>query len=221
MKKLIVLFLCLAGVAAFAAPEKFLGWKTTDVAAVKAQLAKDDAAVPPYYKVLYTYMLAKLEAPDTVDTLAKTEAVVGAAHTKYKVEKSVTSTVLGIVRNSKDYKLLDDISKDKRYTEDVMYKIYFVVLGIVAAPEEEVKTTAFECSKYLCSQNKCQPNLITKVLDKYIQCSSADDDEVVVKNLRVLYRLVLPKLTGVANDPWLPASAKISLALKSRGVDVK
>ena len=48
-----------------------------------------------------------------------------------------------------------------------------------------------------------------------------DDDAAVVKGLQKLYRLAAPKLTAAANDPWKPVVAKLQLALKSRGAEVK
>lgn len=220
MKKLtLTLTLVVAACAAFAAPEKFLSWNLNDVATIKAQLAKPDTVVPAYRKVWYAYLLAKLEAPDSIDTLAKCEQVIAAATKQYGSTVDTAATLLTVLRNTKDGRFLDEISKSAKYTGTDYYRQYYVLPGLVPASTSERRDIAFEFAEKYIKRGKAAE--VGSVIDKYVEFSLDDDDAAVVKGLQRLNRLVLPKLTGVANDPWLPVSAKLALALKSRGVSAK
>ena len=220
MKKLtLILTLAVAACAAFAAPEKFLGWKSTDVAVIKAQLAKSNDSVPGYHKVHYTFLLAKLEAPASIDTLAKCEQVVSDAKNKYGVSQSVEHLLLGIFRNSRDYRFLDEIVKSAKYTGTAYYRQYYILNGMVPASATEKRDIALEIAEREIRRGKTAG--VATLVDKYIAFSLDDDDAVVVKNIQKLYRLAAPKLTAASNDPWKPIVAKLQLALKSRGAEVK
>ena len=221
MKKLaLTLTLATAVCAAFAAPEKFLGWQTTDTAAIKAQLAKPtNESVRAYHKVWYTFMLARLEAPETVDTLAKCEAVMAGAIAKYGVKMTVPGSVLGVLRGTGDKRFLAEISKDPKYTGTSYYKQYYVLAGLVPAGTAEKRDAALDVAEELIKSGKAAA--VAALVDKYVEFSLDDDDAAVVKGLQKLYRLAAPKLTAAANDPWKPVVAKLQLALKSRGAEVK
>ena len=220
MKKLtLVITLAVAAFAAFAAPEKFLGWQCKDVDALKAQLAKPNDTVLAQHKIFYVYMTARLEAPESVSTLAKCEKVVGDAVGKYGSTMSTQEAVLQVMYHLKDTRFLSDMAKDSKYTTNYYYRQYYVLNGRVPASTSEKRDIALEVAERLIKKGPAKA--AGSVIDKYIEFSLDDDNDTVVKGLKKLYRLVLPKLTGVTNDPWLPVSAKIALALKSRGVEVK
>ena len=218
MKKLtLTLTLAMAVCAAFAAPEKFL-WKA-DAATIKTQLAKASDSVPNHHKVWYTCLLAKAEAPETVSTLAKYQALFDGALAKYGVNIEPYGGLLCVLRCSNDRRFLDEITKNPKYTGTAYYRRCYVLGGLVPASTSEKRDIALEFAEKEIKAGKAAT--VAGLVDKYVEFSLDDDDATVVKGLQKLYRLAAPKLTAAADDPWKPVVAKLQLALKSRGAEVK
>ena len=220
MKKLtIILTLAVAAAAAFAATEKFISWQISDAAVIKAQLAKPDTAVPAYQKVWYAYLLARAEAPESVSTLAKCEKVFDDTKAKYGSTVATPVAILTVMRNCKDARFYGDFAKDAKYSATDYYRQFYVLPGLIPASASERRDIALEVAEKYIKRN--QAAQAVPVIDKYVELSLEDDDAVVIKGLQKLYRLAAPKLTAAANDPWKPVVAKLQLALKSRGAEVK
>lgn len=220
MKKLtLILTLAVAAAAAFAAPEKFISWQISDAAVIKAQLAKPNESVPAYQKVWYAYLLARAEAPESISTLAKTEQVIAAATKQYGSTVDTAAMLLTVLFNAKDTRFLAEIAKDAKYTKTDYYRQYYVLRGLVPASASEKRDIALEVAEKEIKRGRAA--VVGSVIDKYVEFSLDDDDTTVVKGLQKLYRLAAPKLTAASNDPWKPVVAKLQLALKSRGAEVK
>lgn len=216
--------------AAFADTKPFLGWQCKDVAALKAAAADSDAnAVRASYRIDYELMIAEIEKPDAFQTLKSYEQFIAAAFEKYRAASPVYASQLEkngprklvlqyfLARN--DRRFLKEIMADKEYTGLDYYEEYYVINGHVTIPEAETKEIVF---KYLGSYAKSnRADRFAKAVDRYLEASCDAEDEVAVKELKKIYRIALPLLTSKADDPWKPIVAKVQLALKARGVEVK
>lgn len=230
MKTLATLALCTLCCAAFADTKPFLGWKCTDVAALKAAAADPDVnAYNAVHRITFELMAAEITQPDTLKTLKDFEQVVTAAISKYEAAdelyakqldgQSAQKLVLQYLRCRNDNRFLKDIMGDKQYTDLDYYREYYVVDRVVPVSDEEVRTAILvSLAKAAKAGNSLR---VMALVVRYIDWSMDMDDDVVVKDLKRFYRITLPKLTGASNDPWKPIVAKIQLALKSRGVEIK
>ena len=127
--------------------------------------------------------------------------------------------VLTVLYNARDTRFLADIAKDAKYTKTDYYRQTYVLRGLVSASNSEKRDIALEVAEKYIKQGKAAA--VGSMIDKYVEFSLDDDDATVVKGLRKLYRLAAPKLTAASDDPWKPVVAKLQLALKSRGAEVK
>ena len=94
-----------------------------------------------------------------------------------------------------------------------------MLAGLVPAGTAEKRDAALDVAEELIKSGKAAA--VAALVDKYVEFSLDDDDAAVVKGLQKLYRLAAPKLTASTSDPWKPVVAKLQLALKSRGAEVK
>ena len=232
MKNIAILTLCMVVFACFASDgeKKFPGWGCKDVALLKEAAANPDtAAYRGSWRVQFDLMAAEIEAPDTVDTLAKIEAFVASARAKYIAKSpvfekqlqpyTVQLIVLQYMRCRGDKRFVREFMASDAYTKLPYYQTYCVLDGYVPVSDEERKAAA--CELFGVQAKARNSAMAKKCLEIYIDLSIDDDDEAVVKNLRKFYRLALPRLTAATDDPWKPVVAKIQLALKSRGAEVK
>lgn len=230
MKKLaLTLTLAMAVCAAFA-EKPFLGWTCTDVAALKAAAADPDVSnCRAAHRIDYELMVAEIEKPDAFQTLKSYEQFIASAFEKYRAASPVFAAqlksyspkelVLQYFLARSDRRFFKEIMADKEYTGLAYYEEYYVINGIVTVSEAETKEIIF---KHLASYAKRnRTDRFAKAVDRYLAVSMDTEDEVAVKELKKIYRIALPLLTGKADDPWKPIVAKVQLALKARGVEVK
>ena len=134
MKKItLILMLGMIAIAGWAAEKPFLGWRCTDLAALKAAVTDADVgAYRAHVRIDYELMIAEIEAPDTVNTLAKMESFVSAARERYLAaspayEKDLTwNPTKGIILQyflcRRDTRFLKEIMADSEYTRFPYYE---------------------------------------------------------------------------------------------------
>ena len=231
MKKLaLTLTLAMAVCAVFADTKPFLGWNCTDVAALKAASADPDVnAVRATYRIDYELMVAEIGKPDAFQTLKSYEQFIASAFEKYGAASPVYADqlknynpkelVLQYFLARSDRRFFKEIMADKEYTGLAYYEEYYIINGVVAISDAETKEVILKHLVSYAKRNRA--DRFAKAVDRYLAVSMDTEDEVAVKELKKIYRIALPMLTGKVDDPWKPIVAKVQLALKSRGVEVK
>ena len=221
MKKLIAVslaafFICGNAVSA----DKFLGWKSTDLAKMKEQIKKSDTDVPIVHKIAYLLNIARAENPTSVDTFEKTFKFIQEKFPAMK-ESEIFLKIVQYKRCRNESDFTADILKHKLANDNYYINVYYKLsnpkaMG-VSITKDEIKALALKLYPEFVEKN--QIPLAKIALDKYITISYADDDAEVVKNLKAFYRLTLPKVPE--NEKWKPLIVKISISLKARGVEIK
>ena len=205
---------------ASAANIPFIGWNKT-AAEYKAQMA--DTNVIPAYRIYCAYMIAQIEAPETVKDIASVEAFIRNARKGYNVSDSdndVRNSVISIATYAGRPDLAQAMLRHPDYAAHPSTILYIKAyrphkLGIVQTTAER-KAVLAEAMPIAVKRNSLY--LADHFLKEFIELTAEDKDEDVLPILRTVYRLSLPKLEDAKFKPFV---VKLSLALKSRGENVQ
>lgn len=202
------------------AKDAFLGWKCTDVAKMKEQIAKSDDVVHPSHKVTYLLNITGIENPTAINSYDKMFAFLKEKYPALK-ENDIFGKIVQYKYCRGESDFTADIMKNKLAASSWYIQVYYKLVAPqrvgLSFTDEEMKSYALNLYPDLVDKNRIAKAKIA--LEKYLRYSFRDDDTEVVKNLKAFYRLTLQKVPD--NEKWKPLIVKITLALKSRGVEIK
>ena len=197
----------------------FSPWKSSDAAAIRSALAEPGKSLG--VQVGCVYRIAALESPDSVKDWPAVKSLVAAyLNGKGHAAPDVIYYASMVAANAGRPELVDACLADPEAASH-WYVVLFVK-GLKAAKLGIVQTGAQRRAALVAAIDVClvrsYKDKACLLLGEYIGLTAGDDDADVLPVLRRFYRLALPKLADAA---WKPFVVQLSLALKSRGEDVK